>query len=73
VCLPINLPIFIRVSARRSHPALARGNRLFARLDEEIGDLEEQMLTGLSPAERRRFTDTAVSCVHMLGAGLPDI
>jgi DNA-binding MarR family transcriptional regulator len=50
----------------------ARGNRLFERLDAEIGALEEQMLAGLSAAERRQFTDTAVSCVHMLGAGLPD-
>jgi DNA-binding MarR family transcriptional regulator len=50
----------------------ARGNRLFERLDTEIGDLEEQMLAGLSEAEREQFTGTAVSCVHMLGAGLPD-
>ena len=50
----------------------ARGNRLFERLDQEIGDLEEQMLAGLSEAERKQFSRTAVSCVHMLGAGLPD-
>jgi DNA-binding MarR family transcriptional regulator len=50
----------------------ARGNRLFERLDQKIGDLEEQMLAGLSEAERRQFTGIAVSCVHMLGAGLPD-
>jgi DNA-binding MarR family transcriptional regulator len=50
----------------------ARGSRIFERLDEEIGDLEEQMLTGLSESQRRQFSNTAVSCVHMLGAGLPD-
>jgi DNA-binding MarR family transcriptional regulator len=50
----------------------ARGNRLFERLDEEIGELEEEMLAGLSEAERTQFADTAVNCVHMLGAGLPD-
>ena len=50
----------------------ARGNRIFERLDAEIGDLEEQMLAGLSDSARRKFSDTAVSCVHMLGAGLPD-
>jgi DNA-binding MarR family transcriptional regulator len=50
----------------------ARGNRLFERLDQEIGELEEEMLGGLSEAERRQFTDTVVHCVHMLGAGLPD-
>ena len=50
----------------------AQGNRLFERLDKEIGELEEEMLAGLSEAERRQFTDTAVSCVHRLGAGLPD-
>jgi DNA-binding MarR family transcriptional regulator len=50
----------------------ARGKRLFERLDEEIGDLEEEMLAGLSEAARRQFTDTAVHCVHTLGAGLPD-
>lgn len=49
-----------------------RGTRIFERVDEEIGDLEEKMLAGLSDAQRRQFTDTAVSCVHMLGAGLPD-
>jgi len=51
----------------------ARGNRLFTRLDGEIGELEEQMLEGLSPEDRRQFTDTAVNCVHALGAGLPDV
>jgi DNA-binding MarR family transcriptional regulator len=51
----------------------ARGNRLFARLDEEIGDLEEEMLSGLSQEERHQFTGTVVHCVHMLGAGLPDV
>jgi hypothetical protein len=30
------------------------------------------MLAGVPAAERRQFTDTAVSCVHALGAGLPD-
>jgi DNA-binding MarR family transcriptional regulator len=50
----------------------AKGNRIFERLDQEIGHLEEQMLAGLSESERRQFTDAAVSCVHMLGAGLPD-
>jgi DNA-binding MarR family transcriptional regulator len=59
---------------RRIQPArlTARGTRLFERLDQEIGDLEEEMLAGLSPQERREFTDTVVHCVHMLGAGLPD-
>jgi DNA-binding MarR family transcriptional regulator len=50
----------------------ARGNRLFERLDKEIGELEEQMLAGLSPAARKQFTETVVSCVQNLGAGLPD-
>jgi len=68
----------IRRAVDRNHRRIlrarltARGNRLFERLDEEIGELEEQMLGGLSDAERRQFTDTAVHCVHMLGAGLPD-
>jgi DNA-binding MarR family transcriptional regulator len=50
----------------------ARGKRLFERLDDEIGELEEQMLAGLSPAARRQFSEAAVHCVHTLGAGLPD-
>ena len=50
----------------------ARGNRLFERLDHEIGELEEEMFAGLPDSERKKFTNTAVNCVHMLGAGLPD-
>jgi DNA-binding MarR family transcriptional regulator len=50
----------------------ARGDLLFERLEKEVGDLEERMLTGLSPAARRQFGETVVSCVHRLGAGLPD-
>jgi DNA-binding MarR family transcriptional regulator len=49
-----------------------RGKRLFERLDDEIGELEEQMLAGLTPAARLQFTESAVHCVHTLGAGLPD-
>ena len=50
-----------------------RGDRLYKRIDREIAELEEQMLHELSERERKTFTDAAVSCVHMLGAGLPDV
>ena len=50
-----------------------RGDRLYKRIDREIAELEEQMLHELSERERKSFTDAAVSCVHMLGAGLPDV
>jgi DNA-binding MarR family transcriptional regulator len=50
-----------------------RGRKLYERIDVEIGELEERMLAELSERERQRFTAAAVSCVHMLGAGLPDL
>jgi DNA-binding MarR family transcriptional regulator len=49
-----------------------RGRRLFTRCDREIAELEEQMLSELSPEERREFADAAVRCVRALGAGLGD-
>jgi DNA-binding MarR family transcriptional regulator len=50
-----------------------RGRRLYERIDREIAELEERMLGELSERDRKRFTDAAVSCVHTLGAGLPDL
>jgi DNA-binding MarR family transcriptional regulator len=50
-----------------------RGRRLYERIDGEIAELEEQMLAELSERERKQFTDAALSCVHSLGAGLPDL
>jgi DNA-binding MarR family transcriptional regulator len=50
-----------------------KGRRLYERIDREIAELEEHMLAELSERERKRFTDAAVRCVHVLGAGLPDL
>jgi DNA-binding MarR family transcriptional regulator len=50
-----------------------RGRRLYEKIDAEIAELEEQMLGELSQRDRKKFSDAAVSCVHMLGAGLPDL
>jgi DNA-binding MarR family transcriptional regulator len=50
-----------------------RGRRLYERIDAEIAELEEEMLRELSDSDRKKFTDAVVSCVHTLGAGLPDL
>ena len=42
------------------------------RCDEEIDRLEAKMTRELSPAQLAAFERSLRSCVHMLGAGLPD-
>jgi DNA-binding MarR family transcriptional regulator len=50
----------------------ARGRRVLAQCDAEIDRIEENMTRELSPAQLAAFERTLRSCVHMLGAGLPD-
>jgi DNA-binding MarR family transcriptional regulator len=50
-----------------------KGQRLYARIDKEIAEFEEQMLGELSERRRKEFTKSVVSCVHSLGAGLPEL
>jgi DNA-binding MarR family transcriptional regulator len=49
-----------------------KGRKVLAACDRSIEEMEELMLSELSPAERERLRDALLSCVHMLGAGLPD-
>jgi len=49
-----------------------RGARLFEALDAEIAEFEEQMLAGVSDLARKHFAETAIRCVHRLGAGLAE-
>ena len=50
----------------------AKGRRLLSRCDEEIDRLEAKMTRELTPAQLAAFERSLRSCVHMLGAGLPD-
>jgi DNA-binding MarR family transcriptional regulator len=50
----------------------AKGRRVLARCDEDIDRLETEMTRELTPAQIAAFERTLRSCVHMLGAGLPD-
>jgi DNA-binding MarR family transcriptional regulator len=50
----------------------AKGRRVLARCDEDIDRLETEMTRELTPAQMAAFERTLRSCVHMLGAGLPD-
>jgi DNA-binding MarR family transcriptional regulator len=50
----------------------AKGRRVLNRCDEEIDRLEAKMTHELSPAQLAAFERSLRSCVHMLGAGLPD-
>jgi DNA-binding MarR family transcriptional regulator len=50
----------------------AKGRRVLSRCDEEIDRLEAKMTSELSPAQLAAFERSLRSCVHMLGAGLPD-
>lgn len=50
----------------------AKGRRTFQRVDDEIAELEEQMLSGVSDTGRTQFIELALACLHGLGAGLPD-
>jgi hypothetical protein len=45
---------------------------VLSQCDAEIDRLEEKMTRELSPAQLAAFERTLRSCVHMLGAGLPD-
>ena len=48
----------------------AAGERLLAKCDREVAEMEEQMLGELSGDERQRFRAALTACVHGLGAGL---
>ena len=50
----------------------AKGRRVLVQCDQEIDRLEARMTRELSPAQLAAFERTLRSCVHMLGAGLPD-
>jgi DNA-binding MarR family transcriptional regulator len=50
----------------------AKGRRVLSKCDEEIDRLEAKMTSELTPAQLAAFERTLRSCVHMLGAGLPD-
>ena len=50
----------------------AKGRRVLGQCDAEIDRLEAKMTGELSPAQLAAFERTLRSCVHMLGAGLPD-
>jgi DNA-binding MarR family transcriptional regulator len=69
----------VRREAAQDHGRILRthltrnGQRLYETIDAEIGELEELMLRELSARDREKFTAAAVSCIHMLGAGLPDV
>jgi DNA-binding MarR family transcriptional regulator len=69
----------VRREAARDHGRIlrthltSRGEKIYEEIDREIGELEEQMLRELSARDRDKFTTAAVSCIHMLGAGLPDV
>ena len=50
----------------------AKGRKVLAQCDAEIDRLEAKMTRELSPAQLAAFERSLRSCVHMLGAGLPD-
>jgi len=50
----------------------AKGRRLLSRCDEALDRIETEMTRELSPEELQSFEHMLRSCVHMLGAGLPD-
>ncbi len=50
----------------------AKGRRVLAHCDDDINRLESAMTRELTPAQIAAFERTLRSCVHMLGAGLPD-
>ncbi len=47
-----------------------RGRKILKEIDDEIGQLEEEMLASVSEEDRALFVDVALRCVHALGAGL---
>jgi DNA-binding MarR family transcriptional regulator len=48
----------------------AEGQRVLDDCDERVDDMEREMLSGLSPTERRRLLENMRHCVRHLGAGL---
>ena len=59
---------------RRVYPATltAKGRRVLAACDAVVEEMEEEMLTGLTPEERASLVDALKSCVRGLHAGFPE-
>jgi len=51
----------------------AKGRQVLARCEEAVGVMEERMLSALDDEGRERIIHDLASCVHALGAGLPDV
>lgn len=58
---------------RRVFPATLtpKGRRVLSACDEAVGELEEEMLRGLSPDEREALLEALKSCVRSLHGGFP--
>jgi DNA-binding MarR family transcriptional regulator len=59
---------------RRVYPAklTAKGRRVLVACDAVVAEMEEDMLTGLSPGERASLLEALKSCVRGLHAGFPE-
>jgi DNA-binding MarR family transcriptional regulator len=51
----------------------AKGRRLAIECEAAVAVIEEQMLADLNPSARERLLHELGTCVHALGAGLPDL
>jgi DNA-binding MarR family transcriptional regulator len=58
---------------RRLFPAklTAKGRRVLAACDAAIEEMEQEMVSELTPAERDGLRESLKSCVRALGAGFP--
>jgi DNA-binding MarR family transcriptional regulator len=58
---------------RRVYPASLtdEGRRVLTLCDASVEVMEEEMLAGLDPAQRKRFAEWLKECVRSLHAGLP--
>jgi DNA-binding MarR family transcriptional regulator len=58
---------------RRVYPASLtdEGRSVLAACDASVEEMEEEMLAGLDPAQRRLLADWLRGCVRALHAGLP--
>ena len=58
---------------RRVYPArlTAKGRRVLAACNAAVEEMEEEMLTELTPAERASLLESLKSCVRALHAGFP--
>jgi DNA-binding MarR family transcriptional regulator len=51
----------------------AEGRRVVQRSEAAVAAMEDQMLSDLAPDARERLIHELATCVHALGAGLPDL